>query len=57
MARDITYSAMVFLEHLDIWIVRQTFFAYRREIGRLPAGSIQILLDLGRHVEDYRSMA
>lgn len=40
---------MVFLEHLNVGVVRQAFLAYRREVGRLPSAAIQILLNLGRH--------
>jgi hypothetical protein len=43
---------MILLQHLDVWVVRQTFLADRREISSLPSAAIQILLDLGRHVGD-----
>lgn len=47
--RGETYSSMVLLEHLHIWVIWQAFLAHRREVGRLPAGAIQVLLDLRRH--------
>jgi len=47
---EFTY-AMIFLQHLDVGILRQAIFADRREIRRLPARAIKILLDLGRHIE------
>ena len=40
---------MIILEHLHVWIVGQTIFAYRWEIRGFPTASIQILFDLGRH--------
>jgi hypothetical protein len=40
---------MVFLQHLHIWVVWETFFADRREVGRLPPAAVQVGLDLGRH--------
>ena len=44
-----TYCAVVFLQHLHIWVIWETFFADRREVGRLPAAAIQVGLDLGWH--------
>lgn len=40
---------MVFLQHLHVRVVGQAFFADRREVGRLPAATVQVGLDLGRH--------
>ena len=42
---------MVFLQHLYVWVVWETFFADRREVGRLPPTAIQVGLDLGRHAD------
>jgi hypothetical protein len=41
---------MILLQHLNIWVIRQALLANGREIGRLPAASVQILLNLGRHI-------
>lgn len=43
---------MVRLQHLDIIVLRQAVLADRREVRRLPAGAVQILLDLRRHGEE-----
>lgn len=40
---------MVVLQHLDIRVVGETVLADGGEIGRLPAGAVQVLLDLRRH--------
>lgn len=40
---------MVFLQHLHIRVVWQALLADGREVGRLPAATVQVGLDLGRH--------
>jgi hypothetical protein len=47
---EVTYRAMILLQHLHIRVVWQALLAYRGKVGRLPAAAIQILLDLRRHV-------
>ena len=44
-------GAMVFFQHLHVWILGQTIFANGRKVCRLPARAIQILFDLWRHDE------
>jgi hypothetical protein len=50
-----TYRSMVLLQHLHVRVIRQTLLAHGREICRLPSASVQILLDLGRHVGDVKA--
>ncbi len=46
---DLAFGAIVLLEHLDVRIRREAILADGGEVGGLPAGTIQVLLDLGRH--------
>ena len=48
---DFAFGIVVGLDHLNIGIVRETVLADGREVGRLPARAVQILLNLWRHVE------
>jgi hypothetical protein len=43
---------MVLLQHLHIRVVGQAFLADGREVGCLPSTTVQILLNLRRHVGD-----
>jgi hypothetical protein len=40
---------------LHIRVVGQALLTHGREICRLPSASVQILLDLGRHVGDVKT--
>jgi len=44
-------TPIVFLDHLNVGVFRQTLFADGGKVGGLPARPIKILLDLGRHCE------
>ena len=48
---DLAFGAMVGLEHLNVRVIREAIgFANGRKLCRLPAGAVEILLDLwGRH--------
>lgn len=47
-AYNLAFCAMVFLEHLNVRIVGQAVLAHGGEVGGLPSGPVQILLNLWR---------
>lgn len=47
--RILTFCAVIILQHLDVGVIWQTVFTDRGEVGGLPAGAVEILLDLRRH--------
>lgn len=44
-----TYSSIVLLQHLYVWVVGQASLADGREVGGFPAGPVEVLLDLRGH--------
>jgi hypothetical protein len=46
---NLALGAVVFFQHLDIWVLRKTVFAHGREVSRLPARAVEVMLDLWRH--------
>jgi hypothetical protein len=40
---------MVFFQHLHIGILRKAILTDGREVCRFPAGTVEIMFDLGRH--------
>jgi hypothetical protein len=47
--------AIFLLEHLDIWVFWQAFFTHRGEVGGLVSGTVEVLLDLRRHLGGRKS--
>jgi hypothetical protein len=45
-----TYRTVVFLQHLHIRVIWQTFLADGRKVGSFPSTPVQILLNLRRHI-------
>jgi hypothetical protein len=45
----LAFSTIVLLQHLHVRVFGKAVLADGREIGRLPTGSVEILLDLRRH--------
>lgn len=52
----LAFRAMVVLQHLDIRVVGETVLADGGEVGRFPAGAVQVLLDLRRHSGDVQRL-
>lgn len=48
---NLAFGIIIRLDHLNVWIVGETVFADRGEVGGLPTGAVEILLDLRGHVE------
>jgi hypothetical protein len=44
-----TFCSVVILQHLDVGVVREAVLADGGEVGRLPTGAVEVLLDLRRH--------
>lgn len=53
---DLALCAMIFLDHLHVWIFGKAVLTNGGKVCRLPAGSIQIMLDLRRHIGQYGSV-
>lgn len=47
--------AMILLEDPDIWVFWQAFFTHRGKVGGLPSGTVEVLLDLRRHLGGRKS--
>ena len=47
---------MVILQHLHVGVVREAVLADGGEVGGLPAGAVEILLDLRRHDADVQRL-
>jgi hypothetical protein len=45
----LTFCSVVILQHLNVGVIWETVLADRGEVGGLPAGAVEILLDLRRH--------
>jgi hypothetical protein len=45
-----TYCTVIFLQHLHIRVIWQTFLADGRKVGSFPSTPVQILLNLRRHI-------
>jgi hypothetical protein len=50
---NLAFGIIIRLDHLNVWIVGETVLADRGEVGGLPTGAIEILLDLRRHFEEH----
>jgi hypothetical protein len=50
---NLAFSIIIRLDHLNVWIVGETVFADGGEVGGLPTGTVEILLDLRRHFEEH----
>jgi hypothetical protein len=50
---NLAFGIIICFDHLNVWIVRETVFADRGEVGGLPTGAVEILLDLRRHFEEH----
>lgn len=48
---NLAFGAVVLLQHLDIGVLGKAVLTHRWEVGRLPPGAVQVVLDLGRHGE------
>lgn len=46
---NLALGAVVFFEHLDIWVLGKTVFAHGGEVSGLPARAVEVMFDLGRH--------
>ena len=45
---------MILFQHLDVRVLRQAAFAGAGEVGGFPAGAVEVLLNLRRHVSCNR---
>lgn len=50
-----TFS-VVLLDHLDVWVVREAILADRGEVRGFPTRSVEILLDLRRHLGSRKAI-
>lgn len=50
---NLALGIIICLDHLNVWIVWETVFADRGEVGGLPTRAVEILLDLRRHFEEH----
>lgn len=44
-----TLSSMIIFKHLHVRVIGEAVLADGREVGSLPSGAVEILLDLRRH--------
>jgi hypothetical protein len=46
---NLALGAVIFFQHLHIWVFGKTVLTNGWEVRRLPAGAVEVMLDLGRH--------
>ena len=46
---NLALGAVIFFEHLHVWVLGKTVLTHGREVCGLPARAVEIMLDLGRH--------
>jgi hypothetical protein len=47
---DLAFFAVVLFDHLHVRVFGEAVLADGGEVGGFPAGAVEVLLDLGRHV-------
>lgn len=52
---DLAFSAVVFLEHLNVWIVWQALLANTRHVCRLPSTPVHV--QFGSHLDDLPALS